>query len=57
MSVKNRNRNIFFVVPLEASKPTIIDCVEILEKGQWDKDIELNPEDIITVPEKLINLF
>lgn len=40
-----------------ASKPTVIDCVEILEKGQWDKDIELNPEDIITVPEKVFNLF
>ena len=40
-----------------ASKPTIVDCVEILEKGKWDKDVELNPEDIVTVPEKLINLF
>ena len=40
-----------------ASKPTIIDCVDVLEKGKWDKDIELNPDDIITVPEKIINIF
>ena len=38
-------------------KPTIIDCVEILDKGQWDKDVEVNPEDIITVPEKWISIF
>jgi polysaccharide biosynthesis/export protein len=40
-----------------AAKPIIIDCVEIMDKGQWDKDIEVNPEDIITVPEKWINIF
>jgi polysaccharide export outer membrane protein len=40
-----------------ATKPTIIDCVEILDKGLWDKDVEVNPEDIITVPEKMFNLF
>ena len=38
-------------------KPIIINCAEILDKGLWDKDIQLNPEDIITVREKLINLF
>lgn len=38
-------------------KPIIIDCAEILDKGHWSKDVELKPEDIITVPEKLISIF
>jgi len=40
-----------------ALKPIIIDCVEILDKGKWNTDVEVNPDDIITVPEKLINIF
>ncbi|MEO7863164.1 MAG: SLBB domain-containing protein [Nitrospirales bacterium] len=40
-----------------SEKPIIIDCAEILDKGQRSKDVELKPEDIITVPEKLINIF
>ena len=40
-----------------ATKPIIVNCAEILEKGLWDKDVELHPEDIVQVPEKLINLF
>lgn len=39
------------------SKPVIINCAEILDKGLWDKDVELNPDDIVTVPEKWITLF
>lgn len=38
-------------------KPVIINCAEILDKGLWDKDVELNPDDIVTVPEKWISLF
>ena len=40
-----------------ANKPVIVNCAEILDKGLWDKDVELQPEDIVQVPEKLINLF
>ena len=40
-----------------AKKPIIVNCAEILDKGLWDKDAELQPDDIVQVPEKLINLF
>lgn len=40
-----------------SNKPEVINCAEILDKGRWDKDVELNPDDIVTVPEKIINLF
>ena len=40
-----------------SSKPTYVDCVEILDKGHWDKDVEVGPDDIITVPEKWLNVF
>lgn len=39
------------------SKPIYVDCVEIIEKGHWDKDVEIGVDDIITVVEKWINLF
>ena len=39
------------------SKPVIINCAEILDKGLWDKDVELKSDDIVTVPEKWISLF
>ena len=39
------------------AKPQIIDCSEILDKGLWDKDIEVKPDDIITVPEKMFNIL
>lgn len=42
---------------VKGSKPLIIDCAEILDKGLWDKDVEVSPDDVITVPERLINLF
>ena len=32
-----------------------IDVVRVLEKGQVDKDIELQPDDIISVPQRLVN--
>ena len=38
-------------------KPVIVDCAEILDKGHWDKDVEVGPDDIITVPEKMFNVF
>ena len=34
---------------------TVIDVSEILEKGRLDKDLVLEPGDLIVVPEKLIN--
>lgn len=40
-----------------SGKPQIIDCIKILEEGQRNKDIELGPEDIVTVPEKVFNIF
>jgi protein involved in polysaccharide export with SLBB domain len=40
-----------------SSKPVFINCIDILDKGQWEKDVEISPEDIITVPEKWINIF
>ena len=39
------------------SKPLIINCFDILEKGNRELDVEVAPEDIITVPEKWINIF
>jgi protein involved in polysaccharide export with SLBB domain len=33
----------------------IIDLVEILEKGKTEKDLVVQPEDLIIVPERLIN--
>ena len=32
-----------------------VDVVKVLEKGQVDKDVELQPDDIISVPQRLIN--
>ncbi len=40
-----------------SAKPIIIDCAEILDKGHWDKDVEVSPDDVITIPERIINLF
>ena len=34
---------------------TIVDLSEILDKGKIDKDIILEPGDLIVVPERLIN--
>ena len=34
---------------------TILDLGEILDKGHIDKDIVLEPGDLIVVPERLIN--
>lgn len=34
---------------------TIVDVVQILEKGRADKDVTLQPDDLIIVPERLIN--
>lgn len=39
------------------SKPIYVDCAEIFDKAHWDKDIEIGPDDIITVAEKWINFF
>ena len=39
------------------SKPVFINCIPILDDGQWDKDVEVSPDDIITVPEKIFNVF
>ena len=33
----------------------ILDLVEILEKGHREKDIQIEPDDLITVPEKWLN--
>lgn len=41
----------------QKAKPKIIDCAEILDDGLWDKDVEIIPGDVITVPERLINIF
>jgi protein involved in polysaccharide export with SLBB domain len=38
-------------------KPRVIDVGEIIDKGHWEKDVELGPNDSITVPERWINLF
>ena len=38
-------------------KPIYVDCADILDKGQWDKDVEVGPDDIVTVPEKWLNVF
>jgi len=32
-----------------------VDVVKVLEKGQVDKDVELQPDDIISVPQRLVN--
>lgn len=32
-----------------------VDVVKVLEKGQTDKDVALEPDDIISVPQRLIN--
>lgn len=37
------------------AQTVIVDMVEVIEKGRRDLDIELSPDDIVTVPEKLIN--
>ena len=38
------------------NKPEIIDLVKILEQGKWDMDREVGPGDLITVPERWINI-
>jgi polysaccharide export outer membrane protein len=38
-----------------ATTTTIVDIAEILDKGKIDKDIVLEPGDLIVVPERLIN--
>ena len=38
-------------------KPIYVDCAEIFDKGHWDKDVEVGPDDIVTVAEKWINFF
>ena len=37
-------------------KTLVVNLVEVFEKGQADKDVELQPGDIIYVPSRLINL-
>lgn len=37
------------------TKTTIVDLVEVLDKGRVNKDPALEPDDLIIVPEKLIN--
>lgn len=39
------------------SKPTFINVGVILDEGQWDKDVEVSPDDIITVPERIFNIL
>ena len=38
-------------------KPQVINVAEVLDKGHWEKDVEVGPNDSITVPEKWINFF
>jgi hypothetical protein len=33
----------------------IVDMVDVMEKGQTDKDMEVAPDDRIIVPQNLIN--
>lgn len=37
------------------AQTVIVDMVEVIEKGRRDLDVELTPDDIVSVPEKLIN--
>ncbi len=39
------------------SETIIVDLVEILDKGITSKDIPVEPEDIIVVPEKMVNFL
>lgn len=39
------------------SETIIVDLVEILDKGVTSKDVAVEPEDIIVVPEKLVNFY
>ena len=39
-----------------SSETTIVDLVEIIDRGHIDKDPELHPDDTIIVPEKYVNL-
>jgi hypothetical protein len=41
--------------PDGTSSTQFVDLVEILDKGRLDKDIVLEPGDLINVPERLIN--
>lgn len=42
-------------LPNGGSETTAIDLVQVLDKGKTDKDVELQPDDLIVVPERLIN--
>jgi len=41
----------------DPAKPLVIDVSEIIDKGHWEKDVEVGPNDSITVPERMFNLF
>jgi polysaccharide export outer membrane protein len=41
----------------EPTKPQLINGAEIVDRGHWEKDVELGPNDSITVPERIFNLF
>jgi polysaccharide biosynthesis/export protein len=41
----------------EPAKPQVINGAEIVDKGHWEKDVEVGPNDSITVPERIFNLF
>jgi protein involved in polysaccharide export with SLBB domain len=42
--------------PVEDTEPIIVDVKEIIENGRVDKDVVVQPDDYIFVPQKLINL-
>jgi polysaccharide export outer membrane protein len=43
--------------PTGKSERHIINFVDIIDKAQWEKDIEVLPKDTIRVPEKFINIL
>jgi polysaccharide biosynthesis/export protein len=41
----------------DPKKPLVINVSDILDKGHWEKDVEVGPNDLIIVPEKWINIL
>jgi polysaccharide export outer membrane protein len=41
----------------EPAKPQVINAAEIVDKGHWEQDVEVGPNDQIIVPERMFNLF
>jgi polysaccharide biosynthesis/export protein len=41
----------------EPAKPRVINAAEIVDKGRWELDVEVGPNDQIIVPERIFNLF